>query len=404
MADFVFPLDVARAFFQSMESERRSLIKIFKGKAAASEEVSPVDETGLEFTAISQIVTTAFFASMATEEGTFCRPGIIWAASPEALDKGRLTSFIQPILMTVDAVRKISALCDFGNSFLLISHQLPLHITGIFRPSIVWNYFGVLSSSTVRVLASRPGLIGVYQGQREHVRYEHGAVANRGPNISSYDVGQIKSVVDSIWLAGDTEHCAQFVWDVIFRIALRLRALDCGGMLAIHGPGEPPHSGVLESRELAPPLPLGAAVRSAFGDIDRVAPHGGPEPTIADYKTAFDAKIASDNLRELEEDVARLASVDGSVVLDARFQVVAFAAKLEAKSDLTVYHVDNSGLPSDGYNLSSKGTRHRAGASFAAGGPGRLALTISHDGAGTVFLQRENRVVAWPFFMPLHTS
>jgi hypothetical protein len=100
---------------------------------------------------------------------------------------------------------------------------------------------------------------------------------------------------------------------------------------------------------------------------------------LTDWKT---------RLHSYMTDLAHLAVVDGAVLCDLTFRVIAFAAKIRAEDQ--VDHV----LLAEPFTpvlrkqrlVDFRGTRHQSAARFAHAVPGSLALTVSHDGPATLFL------------------
>jgi DNA integrity scanning protein DisA with diadenylate cyclase activity len=81
------------------------------------------------------------------------------------------------------------------------------------------------------------------------------------------------------------------------------------------------------------------------------------------------------------EEVGALTGIDGAVMLNRHLALIAFGVILPVGSPTAVIHaVDGEGLHGRIADLGSRGTRHRAGFSYAAQHPGSVVFVASEDG------------------------
>jgi hypothetical protein len=95
-----------------------------------------------------------------------------------------------------------------------------------------------------------------------------------------------------------------------------------------------------------------------------------------DERIQRDAKIAEGELEGLLARVARLAAVDGAVLLTDRLRLLGFGAEVVVQSDVKqVVRGDGRTTPIEDF-----GTRHRSAFRFCSFYPAGLALVCSQDG------------------------
>jgi hypothetical protein len=79
--------------------------------------------------------------------------------------------------------------------------------------------------------------------------------------------------------------------------------------------------------------------------------------------------------------VARMAAVDGAVVLTSDLSVLGFGAMISVVGGRDVFLVNTSTGGADRIAIDDAGgTRHQSAIRFACANPGSVALVISHDG------------------------
>lgn len=101
---------------------------------------------------------------------------------------------------------------------------------------------------------------------------------------------------------------------------------------------------------------------------------------------------------EVSRLIAGLASIDGAVVLDKRFEILGFGAEVSATlpAPSQVWEaVDVEGEHRQSDQVENVGTRHRAAYRFVRDHPQGLAIVISHDGAVRFVANQDGEVVFW---------
>jgi DNA integrity scanning protein DisA with diadenylate cyclase activity len=98
--------------------------------------------------------------------------------------------------------------------------------------------------------------------------------------------------------------------------------------------------------------------------------------------------------------LAQLAAIDGALIIDSNFKVVAFGAKLTAPAwdKKTVIGPDGYGSPNgQPFEINRYGTRHQSARDFAAACESAIVFVISQDGPIRAFHRTdETTVTCWP--------
>lgn len=100
--------------------------------------------------------------------------------------------------------------------------------------------------------------------------------------------------------------------------------------------------------------------------------------------------------------LADLARIDGALVIDTEFEVIAFGAKLKSSPWNGAVDIGPDGFNANGqpFDLSRHGTRHNSAASFVGSCPWALAFVVSSDGPirGFAYDNGGKRLLCWPDF------
>ncbi|WP_437290516.1 putative sensor domain DACNV-containing protein [Sorangium sp. So ce406] len=390
-----YPADVTAAF---LELEGQSQLAghpiVLRPRAAAG-------APNLSEAVLTQLIETMFFASMATEEGRLNPVGLVFAGSPiEFESEGPawdLVRFGSTVPFDVEHVANLASACAWPRSFLsVVPQDGSLVIAGIATPHSRQSFD---IDQLVRVVVPKPGVVAVYRGEWEVVRYERGAVRTWMPKH--------RPQLDSIERTVFGEHARPIVRHVrnyLLRMVEAMVELGRGGLLAILGPGEglPQLFGEegnpfdTEVKRLDPALCLGTAILE-IADVHRTYPPD--EPRKAPAAGAPDRSLPGpDRVHRLLDLIVRLTTVDGAVVMSHTLDVLAFGAKLPPSKGIIseIFAATPDQRMDASWSLDARGTRHRAAAAFVAGYPERIAFIVSQDGLAATFQEIEGKVVYWP--------
>ena len=103
-------------------------------------------------------------------------------------------------------------------------------------------------------------------------------------------------------------------------------------------------------------------------------------------------------MEHIVEEFGALTGIDGATILNRNLALVAFGVILPVGADTRVVEVtDLDGAKVRAVDLGSRGTRHRAAASYAAEHPGSVVFVASEDGQVLCMLRgpTQTRVRMW---------
>ncbi|KYF77880.1 hypothetical protein BE17_29925 [Sorangium cellulosum] len=398
-----YPADVTAAF---LELEGQSQL------TAHRLALTPRDAHGapaLSADVLTQLIETMFFASMATEEGRLNPVGLVFAGAPADLESDGpawdLVRFGSTVQFDVEHVANLASACAWPRSFLaVVPSEGSLVIAGIATPHSR-HVFDI--DQLVRVVVPKPGVVAVYRGEWEIVRYERGALRTWMPKHRP----QLDSIERTV--CGDQARpLIRNVRSYLLRVVEGMVELGRGGLLAILGPGEglPQLFGEegnpfdTEVKRLDPALCLGSAIldiaeaRPVQLAIDPRLTPGKAPASPGETRDPERARTSPDRVHRLLDLIVRLTTVDGAVVMSHALDVLAFGAKLPpAKAIISEIFAATPDQRMDAsWCLDARGTRHRAAAAFVAGYPERIAFIVSQDGLAATFQEIEGKVVYWP--------
>ncbi|WP_434047094.1 MULTISPECIES: putative sensor domain DACNV-containing protein [Sorangium] len=394
-----YPSDVTAAF---LELEGQSQLAghpiVLRPRAAAG---APV----LSEAVLTQLIETMFFASMATEEGRLNPVGLVFTGSLADFESEGpawdLVRFGSTVPFDVEHVANLASACAWPRSFLsVVPHDGSLVVAGIATPHSRQSFD---IDQLVRVVVPKPGVVAVYRGEWEVVRYERGALRTWMPKHRP----QLDSIERTVF-RDQTTPIVRHVRNNLLRMVEAMVELGRGGLLAILGPGEglPQLFGEegnpfdTEVKRLDPALCLGTAILE-IADAHLSYPPDEPRqaPGKAPAARAPDRPLpGADRVHRLLDLIVRLTTVDGAVVMSHTLDVLAFGAKLPPPKGIIseIFAATPDQRMDASWSLDARGTRHRAAAAFVAGYPERIAFIVSQDGLAATFQEIEGKVVYWP--------
>ncbi len=271
-----------------------------------------------------------------------------------------------------------------------------LRIAGLAREGL--NHEG---DPYLKVLAPRPGVLSFRRGRERLLEVEGGKI----------DAGQEDVVRTSGVVRRALEKTAQSAGlgtaaigdylDTVRSLVRVMAAHGKGGILVING-------------EESPALPPKASYRTHDGCAITKLLHyfdgaagarrsgGAPSPSSPSGATMqLRSVLRSSFLSEAERWVTELGgftAMDGATVFDSALGLRGFGVVLPVARDVDVVRaIDAEATTLEAYDLSTRGTRHRAAVTYAMLYPGSVVFVASHDGpvACLVGDPARSRVVLW---------
>ena len=339
---------------------------------------------------LEQLLTTVFWAGLETYEGERNPIGVAFlgtsgvdvvtsdVAGSDApfLYQWKVQHFKSPRPFAVAELVKL-AVAGADRRIYSAVNVLPdgsLVIAGLAREG-----FSVVSDPFVKIITSRPGCLSVRSGHDSLLEYERGAILTGGDDMI-FTAGLVRRALEHAARAADLDDDAipDYV-DAVRSLVREMAAHGRGGILIVS---------VEEWPEVAETAIYRVSVDSSVASLLRLARRLGraksrdESPQTAD--AAFGGLLRNAFLTEAErltEELGALTGIDGAILLNRHLALVAFGVMLPLGRPAALAEAsDAEGLRVNVIDLGSRGTRHHAGATYAADHPGSVVFVASEDG------------------------
>jgi hypothetical protein len=366
---------------------------------------------GISNELLSELLTAVFFASLETHEGAYYPVRIAFAGSltadvilPEGdaqdatpmllyrwstMRFGHLRTFSVPELVKLGVVTRSERMY----AKVEVSEQR-LYLAGLAREGS-----NDANDPYLKVLAQSPGCLTVLRGEDRLLEYSHGRIAAATEDVF-VAAGAVRSALESC--AKNAGFGAEAMPDYLNTVRALVHEM------AAHGRG-----GILVvSPESRPRLPVGASYETqddgTMGQLLQFldgGSHTRTTPAAASRGVRGAAQLRrflrSAFTNEAERLVTQLGgftAMDGATVLDCALGLRGFGVVLPVAREFEVLEaVDLEGESVLPYDLATRGTRHRAAATYADTYAGSVVFVASHDGPVSCALRSEGteRVKIW---------
>jgi hypothetical protein len=345
-----------------------------------------------------QLFTTIFFAGLETHEGEHHPINVVFvgrslveyvtsdnSADVPPLYRWKILRFASPRPFAGRELVKLAVAGTDSHLFTAVGilEDGRLAITGLAREGVQAG-----SEPFIRVIASRPGCLSIRGGRDLAIEYERGMVVTIGDD-EVFAAGPVHLALEAIARsAGMDEEVIRPYFDAIAFLVREIVAHGRGGILII-SPDEHPSIAESTSYRMQLDFSLGALLRLAW----RIRGKTGGE---------FGALLRNAFLTEADrvtEELGRLTAIDGAVLLNRSLALVAFGVILPVRQLVPV--VEGRSPDAEGelrsVDFGSRGTRHRAGATYAEEHPGSIVFVASEDGQVSCLLREphETTVRLW---------
>ena len=356
----------------------------------ARERLTPLSSclSGVSDDDIVQLLTTVFFAGLETHEGEHHTISVTFvgrnssdfvmtdaaAAAGVPLYRWKILRFASPRPFAPRELAKLAVVGDDRRMYSTVGilDDGTLAITGLARE-------GVNSGPDpfVKIVTSRPGCLSIRSGRELVIEYERGAIlAVTDDPVSADDGGSIRGALTTIARSGGVEdHVILHYLDAVKFLVREMIAHGRGGILIISTDEEP---------RAMKSAPYGMVLDSSLASLLRLAWRIGGAAPDPSPRAAFGQLLRGAFLTEAErvaEEFGRLTAIDGAVLLNRDLALVAFGVILPVGGSVAVeeHKTGENGarIPVD---FDSRGTRHRAAATYAVEHPGSVVFVASEDG------------------------
>jgi Probable sensor domain DACNV len=338
-----------------------------------------------------QLLTTIFWAGLETYEGERNPIGVAFlgtsgvdvvtsdAADADApfLYQWKVQHFQSPRPFAIGELVKLAVAGTDRRIYSAVNVRPDgsLVITGLAREG-----FSVTSDPFVKIIASRPGCLSIRCGRDLLLEYERGAILTGGEDVV-FAAGPVRRALEDAAHAADLDDDAvpDYV-DAVRSLVWEMAAHGRGGILIVSDEEWP---------DVAEAATYRMAVDSSVASLLRLARHlgrakGGDRRAKTGSAVEFGSLLRNAFLTEAErltEELGALTGIDGAILLNRHLGLVAFGVMLPlGRPTALAEAADAEGLRARVVDLGSRGTRHHAGATYAAEHPGSVVFVASEDG------------------------
>ncbi|MCY1023974.1 hypothetical protein [Pyxidicoccus sp. MSG2] len=370
-----------------------------------------IDVSNRDDEVLLALARALFFASLGTEEKQATRVALVWhpdgargLAAAEQPSTSPPREHLWDVLQlarrdfNIPALIKAAPLAEYGHSLLVVGGPADkLRIDGIAkrRP--------FTSSRTLPLLlgTDSPGSVTIAHAGNELFRYERGRRLPPGLSLLS---GPASTALKTFVVPLHLNHLRFFrspVGDTFQQLAVAMNRTGHGGLLLFL----PTRLSTADSHALKLPVRNRTVLRdllkealrldSALRKLEVASPL-----TVTAERSAlfFDLETTLAELARWHHFIGRLTAIDNAVLLGPGFTILGAQYEVPSKSKYgDVYEVlDPEDRTKDiPYDMRRHGSRHRAAATFVAGGKGRIALLSSADGPLRCFVNEGGRILMW---------
>jgi DNA integrity scanning protein DisA with diadenylate cyclase activity len=311
--------------------------------------------------AVASIIDAAFWASLRREEGQ--APKISLAFLPPELARHPLR-FASRLLLAPAVLSKVAPAVE----------RPGIHL-GVWQDGedfFVWGTMRDVPAFCLVVEVVASGLIVVKHRSEPFGKFVNVAVLE-GDQIKIVDEGVGRLVPDCprivTSLAGATEQrSASGVTTILIQLAASMRQHGRGGALLVVPAGS-------DAWRESIVTPMQYQVDPPYSELSELAGLSNADP---------------DDLRRAVDAIAGLTAVDGATVINDRYDLLAFGAKIARRGSAQVEEVNvtepvEGSMPTRAAPSQLGGTRHLSAAQFVHDQHDALALVASQDGRFTIF-------------------
>jgi len=336
-----------------------------------------------------ELLTTIFFAGLATYEGEHRPIGVVFlgrsstdvvipdASGVALLYQWKIVRFETPRPFIIPELVKLAVAGAERriHTGVNVLDDGRVAITGLAREG-----FNADGDPFVRVVASRPGCLSIRCGRELILGYEHGSILTGGENLV-FVAGPVRHALETIARAAHMDDAAVPVYlDAVRSLVREMAAHGHGGLLVISP----------EERPLVHSAPYRMALDSSIGALLRLGRRIDPSRSPSG-ELAFAQLLRNAFLTETErviEELGALTAIDGALILSRSLALIAFGAILRVgRAAMIREALDAEGTRHRAIDFGSRGTRHRAAATYAADHPGAVVFVSSEDGQVSCLLR-----------------
>ena len=346
---------------------------------------------------LGQLLTTVYFAGLETYEGEHgpIRVVLIGRTSvdlilPEGAGVGAAPVYCWKILRFEHA--RPFAIAELVKLAVASAHERiytaialvdgALAIAGLAREGLAHE-----ADPFLQVVAERPGCLSIRRGRNRLAEYERGAIVTGGEDVVLAH-GPVRRALELAARAADMEPGGfPDYLHAVHALVAEMASHGRGGLLVI-SPEPEPH--------VAKAVPYRMTRDSSITSMLRLSRRLRRSDDATSYgfllRNAF-----STELQRMIEEYGALTAIDGATVLNCALALVAFGVILPVATRTVAIDVGGADADRRRLELGARGTRHRAGATFARDHAGSVVFVASEDGQISCMVREppDPRVLVW---------
>jgi hypothetical protein len=243
----------------------------------------------------------------------------------------------------------------------------------------------------VKIVATKPGSLSVRSGRELLLRYERGTILTGGEDVV-FSAGPVRAAFESIArTAGFEEHVISDYVEAARALVREMTSHGHGGILIVSHEEHP---------QVARSAPYRMALDSSLASLVRMARRIASQRDAAVEQRTFGHLLRNAFLTEAErmtQEIGALTAIDGATLLNRDLALVAFGAILPVGHPSTLVDSQRGADSRHIVDFGTRGTRHRASATYAADHPGSIVFVASEDGQVSCMLRdpASKEVVIW---------
>jgi hypothetical protein len=366
---------------------------------------------GISDEVLSEILTAVFFASLETHEGAYYPVRVAFAgpltsdvilpegdaqdATPMLLYRWSTVRFGRPRAFTVPELVKLGVVTRSERMYAKV--EVAEH--GPYLAGLAREGSNEAGDPYLKLLAQSPGCLTVLRGEERLLEYTHGHIDTAGEDVILAPGAVRRALEGCARNAGFDSGVLHDYLNTVRSIVREMADHGRGGILVV-------------SPEAAPRLPVGAAYETeddgTMGQLLQFLDGGSgrranPNAATPGARGAAQLRrfLRSAFVNEAERLVTQLGgftAMDGATVLDCALGLRGFGVVLPVAREIEVFEAEDlEGESVVPYELTTRGTRHRAAATYADTYAGSAVFVASHDGPVSCALRCEgtDRVKIW---------
>jgi hypothetical protein len=359
-----------------------------------------------------ELVTVVYFAGLETHEGTHYPVRVAFAGHLTAdvlLPNGEVPSTTPMLLYRWSTLRlspdraycvselaKLAVVTQDERSFAKVNlTDRGLRVVGLAREG--QNEEG---DPYLKLISPRPGMLSIRSGRESLVEYDRGSLDHGAKDVFTAP-GRVRRALESAaQRAGLGEGAMDDYVATVRSVVSEMAAHGRGGILVISGDTHPDLPARASYR-----TPEGSSIAELLRYLTTASGHDksprGLRISLGPPAVQLRRVLQGAFVREVERWVTQLGAftaMDGATVLDCGLGIRGFGVVLPVVRDLAVVEArDVEAREMGRYHLSTRGTRHRAAATYASHSPGSVVFVASHDGPLSCMLgdPGTSRVLVW---------